>query len=649
MKKNILRHSFLTVLAAATLQGCIEDSRENYMVDDTISLAFDEQVIPVSAYEGSYTVTVLKAGKGKRSAWAELKQGSEELATWNADGENDATYSEISSSLVSFSQKRVTFSEKDVRATVEVSWDPRQVVPVLTGEDQVIPVAISGSDLSVNPDRGLILLNILNSSVSFASTGSTVTAREMPGENNEVSVKLRLDHPLPEDLTIRFSADNSLVDTYNAEKGTEYVASPDGLVPEVSAVIPAGASDVFATLKLDNSKLWEGGEMMHFRTMVIPLRIKGTSLDGVILSDAAYYLLVNNPNAGASYSRVWGLYSPSTLWTQAYGLPSGADRNLALDQDWVYLPYAVGGATARITALSLDDPETTKTVNTTGFTTATITSACVRVIDKGDGTQMLVASGAGENTFPFYAWENGIDNPPTVFTLECTWRRGGDRFEFHGSWKDGILYVHAYQGRFATRYKVVDGQFVSTDDGRFNGTKRALVDMTAGDTGFGGFHAYPGQDQMVFTTSDVSAFITMKGSYNDPGDGQKAWETAREDFPGADMTWGYRVFTFQGEKYIAYTQIDKNDGLKEDGVTAFTTKQRARLVIVKDKGGFKASLLGDNKDIVFEAPLQGENFEDIAAAPPASAQGDCAVIVVGSKVYIAAGVQGIGVSLFKIE
>ena len=115
------------------------------------------------------------------------------------------------------------------------------------------------------------------------------------------------------------------------------------------------------------------------------------------------------------------------------------------------------------------------------------------------------------------------------------------------------------------------------------------------------------------------------------------------------MTWGYRTFTYRGEKYIAYTAIDKDDDLKEDGITTYTTKQRARLVVVRDKGSFKASLLGDNKDIFFEAPLQGEKFEDIAAAPPASAQGDCAVMVLDDKVLIAAGVQGIGLSVFKME
>ena len=475
--------------------------------------------------------------------------------------------------------------------------------------------------------------------MEFASSGSTTVAKEDPSEDGEVSVKLRLDHAVPRDISVSYSVDNSLVDVYNAEKGTNYGTAPTAYVQTGEATIPAGASDVFTTIKLKTSALFNGGKMMDFRTFVIPVRITGTSLNGLIISEKIYYLLVNSPFAGATVSRIWGTYSLENLWMLEYGLPSGADRNLATDGNWVYLPYAVGGSTAKITAISVNDPSTVKQVNTTGFEPATITTACVRVIDKGNGSTMLIASGAGENVFPFYAWENGIDEPPTVYKLECTWRRGGDRIEFHGSWQDGTLYTHSYQGTFTTSYKVSGGTFEKTT--------RTLIDVPY--TGFGGFYKYPGQDQMIFASSDASAFITLTGGTHKAGDGQDIYDTAKEPFDGADLSFGYNVFTYRGEKYIAYTTIDKNDDLKEDGVSTYTTRQRARLVIVKDKGGFKASLDGENKDIVFEAPIQGEEFNHMAIAAPVSAQGDCSVRAFSDKVIIAAGVQGLGLSVFKME
>ena len=637
MKKTL---SYILVAAAAfLLQGCIEDSRENFMTPDSVGLAYEEQVVAVSVYAGSHTVTVLKAGKGTAAGYVELSHGSDALKAYNASDANYTKYTEIAASNVRYGETRLQFAEKDVRQNMVVEWDPAKLVPLLGDELHVIPVAISGSDIEINDSRSLLLLNILNSTASFASSGSTVTAKEEKTEKGEVQVKFKLDHPLPKDITIRYSVDNSLVATYNAEKGTNYGQAPAAYVAAGEAVIKAGATDVFVTIPLNTEALFSGNKMMDFRTFVVPLKISGTSVDGVIVSAKPYYLLVNSPFAGASFSRIWGRYSTESLWMLPFGLVTGADRNLALDADWVYLPYAVGGSTAKVTAISVNDPETTKEVNTTGFKTATITTACVRVIDKGNGTSMLVASGAAENDFPFYAWENGIDNPPTVYSLQCTWRRGGDRFEYHGTWADGTLYVHSYVGTFTTSYKVENGAFVKTD--------RTLVDMPY--TGFGGLYPYPGQDQMVFSTSDASAFVTLTGGTHKAGDGQDIYDTDREDFPGADMTWGYRCFTFMGEKYIAYTAVDKDDDLKEDGITTYTTRMRARLVVVKDKGGFKASLLGDDKDIVFEAPLQGEEFSDIAIAAPMSVQGDCAVCVLGDKVLIAAGVQGIGLSIFKME
>lgn len=650
--KKIILYTLLAGAAILALPSCIEDSRENYMVDDSISLVYDDPVIPVSVYSGSCTISIQKAGKGKTAAAVTVALGADSLAEWNADEGNDQKYEQIDPGLVSFSSEKVEFSADEVRKTLTVNWDPAKMIAALHAENQVIPVTLNWSDISINPDRALVLVNVLNSTAAFASSGSTVTAKENASEKGEVSVKFKLDHALPTDISLSYSIDNSLIADYNAAKGTSYTQAPDGLIAAGEAVIPAGKTDVFATIPVNTEKLFNGGTMMDFRTHVVPLRLTKTSIDGVILGEGVYYLLVNSPYAGATFSLIWGLYSTESNWAAAYGLPSGADRNLALDANWVYLPCAVApsaGGKAEITAISVSDPETTKMVNCSGMEEATLTSACVRTIDKGNGTLMLVATGAAENDFPFYAWTDGIDNPPTRTSLQCTWRRGGDRFEYHGTWADGELYVHSYQGHFATRYKIENGSFVKTEEGTFNGTDRALVNMLTTDTGFGGFYKYPGQDQMVFTTSDVSAFITMMDSYVNPGDGQKAWETAREEFPGADLTWGYRCFTYRGEKYIAYTSVDKDDDVKEDGVTPYTTLQRARLVVVKDKGGYKASLLGDEKDIVFEAPIQGPEFTSFAIAPPISKQGDCAVCVLGDKVLIAAGVQGLGLVLYKME
>lgn len=642
--KQIIHLLVLASLSLAVFQSCllgIEDSRNNYMVDDQLAIVYDDVVTPVSLYAGHHTLSVLKSGKGQVGAQVTIGASSAALQAFLASEEGEGlSLTEIPSSYYTLSGDRISFEAPDLCRTASLDWDPSALATLVDGDGYVVPVSILEGSIGVNDKHKTVILNFLKSTVGFASSGSSTLAKETPEENGEVSVKIKLDRSMPVDLVVRYAVDNTLIDAYNAEKGTSFVPAPAGyaVIPD-GVTIPAGTSDVFSTVTLNTAALFAGGKMMDFRTLLIPLRITGTSVDGVNLSDQVYYFIVNNPLAGASFTRVWGRFSKSAVWSLEYGLPSGADRNLALDDEWVYLPYSVGGSTARITAISVQDPEVTRLVNCTGFTGATITTACVRVIDKGDGTRMLIASGAGENTFPFYAWENGIDNPPTVYALECTWRRGGDRIQFHGTWQDGVLYTHAYQGTFTTRYIVKNGQFVSTS--------RTLIDMPY--TGFGGFYKYPGQDQMVFASSDDAAFVSLTGTTRKAGDGQDIYETSREPFAGASLSYGYNVFTYSGDSYIAYVAYDREDGLKEDGVTAYTTMQRARLVVVKDKGSFKASLDGDNKDIVFEAPIQGEEFTDLAVAPPVSSQGDCAVVVLRDKVLIAAGAQGLGISVFKME
>ena len=629
MKKILIASIALAVLASS----CIEDSRNNFMVEDSLSLVYDEQVVPVSVYAGSCTVSVLKSGKGSSPATVSLGVSSEALSTFNA--ENGTSYTAISSSSYSFESASVSIKAEEMTGKVKIEWDPKTLQPALNGALSVIPVVITEGSLEVNQNRNLVLVNILNSEVGLASSGSTAVASEDSSQDLEIQVKVSLDFPLPEDLSVYFDTDNSLVAAYAAEKGLDAIAPYAGYVrfPDKVVSIPAKSSDIFFTLTLKNSVLFEGnGKMKNFNTIVAPIKITGTSLSGVAISDKIYYLVVKSPFAGASVSRVWGKYSTSHLWAEDYGLPSGADRNLALDANWIYLPYAVGGDVAKITAVSVNDPSTTKLVNTEGFSSNVITTACVRVVDKGDGTTILTATGANPDNFAFYSWENGIDAAPRLDLLQCTWRRGGDRFELHGTWADGMLYVHAYQGTFSTRYEIKNGQFTKTD--------RTLVDVPF--TGFGGLYKHPDYDQMVFASADTSAFMTPLTTSHKAGDGQDIYDMAVEKYPNGKLSYGYRPFTFKGDKFIAFTTIDKDDAGNPDFL-------RARLVIVADKGGFKASLDPDNMDIVYQAPLQGEDFESEAFEAPTVLQGDCAVCVLSNKVLIAAGFQGIGLSLFKME
>ena len=630
MKKLIITSIAVLALAAS----CIEDSRNNFMVDDTLSLVFDEQVVPVSVHAGGFDITVLKAGKGTQAATASLGISQEALDAYNT--ENGTSYKLFPASAYSFESNTVSFKAEDITAQTKLEWNPATAVAALDGKSSVIPVKVEESSIDINEKRSFILVNLLNSTVEFASNGGNISAKDDPQAGLETQIKISVDVPLPSDLSVVIGVDNSKLPAYIASSGLDaslVKQAPNGLVslPSEGYVIPAGSPDISITLELNASALWKSAtEMIDFYAIVIPLKITSTSTAGVAISEKVYYLRINNP-AGLAISRIWGLYSPDQLWTKKYGLPDGSDRNLSTDGTWVYLPWAVApaaGGQPKITAISVNDKDVTKEVNCEGMVDNTITSACVRVIDKGDGNSMLTASGANADNFSFYAWENGIDSKPTVYSLQCTWRRSGDRYEFHGTWADGMLYSHSYQGTFSTRYKVTGGKFDKTD--------RTLVNSPF--TGFGGHYKHPISEEMLFASSDTSAFVTMTGGTYKAGDGQDVYDMTATSYPEGKNTFGYRCFSFKGENYIAYTALDTEDD----------TMKRAKLIIVKDYGSFSASL-GENKDIIFEAPLQGESADDAAFKAPTSYQGDCAVSVLPSRVIIAAGFQGIGVSVFKME
>ena len=110
--KKILFAIATLVLAAS----CIEDSRNNFMVPDSISLVFSEQVVPVSVYAGSAPITVQKSGMGTQGAKVTLGVSSDSLAAYNTA--NSTAYTELASSKYNFSSTALEFGASDVTSSV---------------------------------------------------------------------------------------------------------------------------------------------------------------------------------------------------------------------------------------------------------------------------------------------------------------------------------------------------------------------------------------------------------------------------------------------------------------------------------------------------------------------------------------------------
>ncbi|MBQ9701720.1 MAG: hypothetical protein IJV63_01870, partial [Bacteroidales bacterium] len=136
----------------------------------------------------------------------------------------------------------------------------------------------------------------------------------------------------------------------------------------------------------------------------------------------------------------------SEAWNAYYGGTGGTDRNIAMDDEYIYI--AESSATAKLWAISVADPNQVKAVNVEGVAGGTHVLTCPRVVKNTDanvngGKDVLICSNLtrGEVDPKLYMWVNGIDNAPKAITLTtyATARWYGDTFTVWGTLQDGVL------------------------------------------------------------------------------------------------------------------------------------------------------------------------------------------------------------------
>lgn len=141
------------------------------------------------------------------------------------------------------------------------------------------------------------------------------------------------------------------------------------------------------------------------------------------------------------------LSAGSTSWNAYYGADANSDRNIAMDDEYVYV--AENKAAAALWAISIANPESVKAVNVTGVSGGTHALSCPRVVKNTNpavngGKDVLICSDLTRGGVDpiLYVWANGIDNAPTKVTL-TTWATSvwyGDTFTVYGTLQDGILF-----------------------------------------------------------------------------------------------------------------------------------------------------------------------------------------------------------------
>ena len=365
--------------------------------------------------------------------------------------------------------------------------------------------------------------------------------------------------------------------------------------------------------------------------------------------------------------RVWGKFSTETEAWHSYlnGFHTNADRNVTMDDNYVYVAEAAAGV-KKIWALNLADGSFAKNLPVSTVKDAgTFPLCCPRVVNLG-GTPTLIVSNMTENALEdnlyVYVYENGIDADPTPVQMKgATNGRLGDTFSYWG----------------ASATNSADGQGITKGllyfDGNGNGNGISLWKTTwtkgslpaeswvharygfdNGNTAAGAFWTYPDtKDAGIWggrgTPEDFvqSAYGSVKEGatnlWNASGDQTANTECNTINNGYYNNVTAYQFFNFNDKPYIAYSkQVDGTDG---------------RFILLEGEatGAWKAIVPGilANRNIVYQAAIQedAEMQDEYNASPLASGHSgmDLGIRAVGDKVYIVVLKQNVGLSLFSVS
>lgn len=661
--KKIIKNILASALTITAVASCVDD-RNNFLPDDSFGFNRTEQeaVVTWPIYSGQYDFAVIKSGKGFSEADVKITGSEFDLVRYNDSRDVMVKeYLPISKDMYAFNgadECIVHFGVEDVTKTVAVTWDVAKVDDAMSDTDNynyAIPLGLSSPDLLVNEGREFLIVNLVKSNINVETDYLTKTVLwDAPAPVSEnMDVTIRIDNALPTlDVNIDLEIDNELIAAYNEKNGTDYVAAPEGLITFADPSIKAGEAYVTYPVTLNTDVLFENGAIVPWEDhggFLIPVKIKNTSIERLGLQNQITYIAIKGmwPVPPQLFNRLWGLYATSSenAWQTYLGV--GDVRNITMDDEYIYVPQAAGGA-AVLKGISIADPTKVIDVNVEGVSGGTHTLSCVRMIpnenpEVNGGKDLLVASSLetdGNNIF-YYVWLNGINSAPAKYAVSTAGRRLGDRFQVYGTWGNGEIYLKDWGQGVIVRHGMTAAEGIGEwYGGGANGWARGAMSYNASvndANSIGDAYMYPGTAGLgsavpsyLFVTS------TAYGQYYNNAGGTTF--TSAGDL-GLALTHGYNFFSYNGKHYISYVALDES-------------LAKGSVRVIADPAGTPEGLLSalQAQDVIMDRPLQDELDETVVSPYPSShSTGDCVVREINGKVYMAAMIQNVGLSLFEIN
>ena len=345
---------------------------------------------------------------------------------------------------------------------------------------------------------------------------------------------------------------------------------------------------------------------------------------------------------------VWALFSTSgAAWNEYFGGVANSDRNLAMDDEYVYVaetPVETGVTSNKLWAISVSDHNDVKLVNTEGVTGGPKALVCPRVIKNTDasvngGKDVLVCSNLtrGGEEPKLYMWINGIDKAPKVVTL-TTWATGawyGDTFTVSGTLQDGILFFDKTGG---DANGVVTFNLAGVPGDKLFLLKRIAFNGALGShDGVCAYYPFPGNDNAgVYSpgrgVESRGYYATFDGDLKSEGNAAYTPALSQLNYAEGRNGWilGYNYLEWKGKRYVIYG------------------KQPTRAE------GYVYVLEGDASqdwlDIINTAPVKFRRDLVVDGNPreSGSTSMDVTARIINGELYFAAQKQNVACGLYKL-
>ena len=345
---------------------------------------------------------------------------------------------------------------------------------------------------------------------------------------------------------------------------------------------------------------------------------------------------------------VWAVFSTSgAAWNEYFGGAANSDRNIAMDDEYVYVaeaPVETDVTSTKLWAISISDHRDVKLVNTEGVSGGPKALACPRVIKNTDasvngGKDVLVCSNltrGGEDP-KLYMWINGIDHAPKVVTL-TTWATGawyGDTFTVSGTLQDGILFFDKTGG---DANGVVTFNLAGLPGDKLFLLKRIAFNGALGShDGVCAYYPFPSNDNAGIYSPGRGVesrgyYATFTGDLKSDGNAAYTPTLTKLDYTEGRNGYvlGYNYLEWKGKRYVIYG------------------KQPSRAE------GYVYVLEGDASqdwlDIINTAPVKFRRDLVVDGNPreSGSTSMDVTARIINGELYFAAQKQNVACGLYKL-